>query len=331
MSKTVHIALVGVANHGHTILTAINKAPNLTLVACYDINPEANAACAANHGCTAHSSYEALLADPQVEAVALVTPNHLHAAQIEAAFAAGKHVFVDKPITNTVTEGKRAVAQATQAGKILYVGHNTRKRRVFRRSKQLIDQGDIGTVVAIEANLSRIVGLTPEMPAWKADRKNAPILPMTQLGIHFVDAATYLLAPVKRVACLARTAALQGTAYDTTTALLELENGVPVSLNSYYVTPDTYFFRIYGTTGVIECSPREVTVRRVGQPSHTEDLGDEGYESYTLQMEEFGRAILEGVRPETGGPEGLHNIAVMDAMILSIESGKMISIDDILK
>ena len=119
MSKTVQIALVGVANHGHTILTAINKSPNLTLVACYDINPEANAACAAMHGCTAHSSYESLLADPQVEAVAIVTPNHLHAAQIEAAFAAGKHVFVDKPITNTVTEGKRAVEQATQAGTIL--------------------------------------------------------------------------------------------------------------------------------------------------------------------------------------------------------------------
>lgn len=331
MNQKVNVALIGVANHGHTILTAIVAAKNLALTACFDINPDANAACANEHGCVAHDSYEAVLADPNVEAVALVTPNHLHAAQIEAALAAGKHVFVDKPITNTVAEGKIAVEQAAKAGKVLYVGHNTRKRRVFRRSKALLDEGAIGTVVSIEANLSRIVGITPEMPKWKADRKNAPILPMTQLGIHFVDVATYLLAPVARVACFARTAALDGTAYDTTTAILELENGVPVSLNSYYVTPDTYFFRIYGTTGVIECSPLEVKVRRVDGSVTVEDMGNEGYESYILEVEEFGDAILTGIRPETGGAEGLHNIAVMDAMIMSIETGKVVSIDDILK
>jgi len=330
MSHKVKTGLIGVANHGKTILTAINAAENLELSACFDINADANTQCAAEHGCKAFDSYEALLADPTVEAVALVTPNHLHAAQIEAAFKAGKHVFVDKPITNTIEEGKRALELAQKESKLLYVGHNTRKRRVFRQSKALLDSGSIGIVVAIEANLSRSVGLTDEMPAWKADRKNAPILPMTQLGIHFVDVATYLLGPVSRVSCFARTAALQGTAYDTTTALLELKNGVPVSLNSYYVTPDTYFYRIYGTTGVIECGLSEVRIRRTDGKIEIMELGNEGFESYVLQMEEFGDSILHGKRPETGGEEGLHNLAVIEAMIRSIDSGNTIYIDDIL-
>jgi predicted dehydrogenase len=330
MSQKVKIGLVGVANHGKTILTAINAAENLELFACFDINNDANAQCASEHGCTAYDSYEALLANPDVEAVALVTPNHLHAAQIEAALNAGKHVFVDKPITNTIEEGKLVLEQSRKESKILYVGHNTRKRRVFRHSKSLLDAGAIGTVVAIEANLSRSVGLTDEMPAWKADRKNAPILPMTQLGIHFVDVATYLLGPVSRVSCFARTAALDGTAYDTTTAILELANGVPVSLNSYYVTPDTYFYRIYGTTGVIECGLSEVRIRRTDGKVELHELGIEGLESYELQMEEFGTCIVNGTRPETGGEEGLHNLAVIEAMIRSIDSGNSIYIDDIL-
>jgi len=330
MFQKVKIGLVGVANHGKTILTAINAAENLELFACFDINGTANAQCAAEHGCTAYDSYEALLANPDVDAVALVTPNHLHAAQIEAALNAGKHVFVDKPITNTIEEGKRVLEQSRKESKILYVGHNTRKRRVFRQSKTLLDAGAIGKVVAIEANLSRSVGLTDEMPAWKADRKNAPILPMTQLGIHFVDVATYLLGPVSRVSCFARTAALDGTAYDTTTAILELANGVPVSLNSYYVTPDTYFYRIYGTTGVIECGLAEVRIRRTDGKVELHELGNEGLESYELQMEEFGTCIVQGTRPETGGEEGLHNLAVIEAMIRSIDSGKSIYIDDIL-
>lgn len=331
MSSTVRVGIVGVANHGRTIVTATAAARNLTLAACYDINPEANKACAEEFGCTAHDSFEGLLADESLDAVALVTPNHLHAAQIEAAFSAGKHVFVDKPLTNTVAEGKLSIAQAEAAGKVLYVGHNTRKRRVFRRIKALIDEGALGTVVAVEANLSRIVGLTPEMPAWKADRANAPILPMTQLGIHFVDVATYLIGPVARVSCFARTAALAGTAFDTTSALLELENGVPVSLNSYYVTPDTYFFRVYGTKAVVECSPLEVRIRHVNGQTDLQDMGNEGFESYQLEMEEFGDAVLEGIRPETGGPEGLHNLAVVEAMLRSIDTGNIISVDDILK
>lgn len=330
MSYKVKTGLVGVANHGKTILSAINAAKNLELFVCFDINAEANAQCAADHGCTAYDSYEALLADPNVDAVALVTPNHLHADQIEAALKAGKHVFVDKPITNTIEEGKRVLGLSKDESKILYVGHNTRKRRVFRQSKALLDTGSIGTVVAIEANLSRSVGLTDEMPAWKADRKNAPILPMTQLGIHFVDVAMYLLGPVARVSCFARTAALDGSAYDTTTSLLELKNGIPVSLNSYYVTPDTYFYRIYGTTGVIECGLSEVRIRRTDGKIEVMELGNEGLESYMLQMEEFGDSIVYGTRPETGGEEGLHNLAVIEAMIRSIDSGNSIYIDDIL-
>lgn len=328
--QSINVGLVGVANHGNTIRVAIQGAEGLHLYGCYDINTEAMNHCAQQHGCIAYASYEAMLEDPNIQAVALVTPNHLHAGQMEAAFKAGKHVFVDKPITNTIAEAQTMIALAEASDKVLYVGHNTRNRRVFRRAKALLQEKAIGTIIAIEANLSRIVGLTPEMPAWKADIKNAPILPMTQLGIHFVDVALSLIAPVRRVSCFARTAALQGTAYDTTTALLELENGVPVTLNSYYVTPDTYFFRIYGTEGVIECNPLTVQLRKVDGAVTSEDMGDEGYESYILEMEDFAQSMLNHKKPETGGVEGLHNLAVMQAMIASIQTGHTITIQSLL-
>lgn len=328
--QSINVGLVGVANHGNTIRVAIQGAQGLHLQGCFDINVEALSNCANQHGCKAYASFEAMLEDPDIHAVALVTPNHLHAAQMEAAFKAGKHVFVDKPITNTIAEARAMITLAEASDKVLYVGHNTRNRRVFRRAKALLQENALGTLIAVEANLSRIVGLTPEMPAWKADIKNAPLLPMTQLGIHFVDVALSLIAPVKRVSCFARTAALQGTAYDTTTALLELENGIPVTLNSYYVTPDTYFFRIYGTEGVLECHPLSLHLRRAEGTTTSEEMGDEGYESYILEMEDFAQSILNHKKPETGGFEGLHNLAVMQAMIQSIQTGQVISIQSLL-
>jgi len=111
---------------------------------------------------------------------------------------------------------------------------------------------------------------------------------------------------------------------------LELENGVPVTLNSFYVTPDTYYFRLYGTEGVIECSPRTVQVRKADGTVTNEDMGDEGYESYMLEMEDFALSMLNHKKPETGGVEGLHNLAVMQAMIASIQTGRTITIQSLL-
>jgi len=330
--QKISVGLVGVANHGTTILNAILASGNLHLESCYDTDTNASDQVRTRTGCRVAGSYEELAADSQIQAVVLVTPNHVHADQFKKAISTGKHVFVEKPISNTISEAKEMIALARKSGRVLMVGHNTRRRRVFRRAKQLLEEGNIGTIVSVEANVSRSVGFAPGLPPWKADPTKCPLLPMTQLGIHFVDTISYLLEPVKSVSCIATNIAMPGDVYDSTAAILQLESGVPFALTSCYVSPDAYFIRIYGTKGLILCHATHLSVELLGSTKVTEeDFHQEGAESYELQMHEFGECISRGTQPETGGQEGLLALAAIEAMSLSVTSGRSITIQEVLK
>jgi predicted dehydrogenase len=331
--RTVTIGLVGVANHGNTILNAINAAPNLSLLSCYDTNTAAAQQVGRKHGARVAASYEDLINDPKLEAVALVTPNHLHADQACKAAAAGKHVFVEKPISNSIPDARIMIRTLKEAGLVLMVGHNTRRRLVFRRAKEIVSSGLLGKIVALEGNLSRPAGLQPGLPAWKADPKACPLLPMTQLGIHLVDTAEYLVSPVRSISCVAARMAMPGDVYDTTAAILQLESGAPFALSSYYVSPDAYFLRLYGTEGMLHCNPTSLRLELTegGEPKDVrEESFQEGAGSYNLQMQEFGDCILRNREPETGGMEGLRALAVIEAMTQSVAQSRAIVLADIL-
>ena len=333
-SRKIKIGLVGVANHGNTILHAIQAAGNLQLVSCYDTNLVASQHVEKEFGVRVASSFDSLVADPQLDAVALVTPNHLHAEQAKNAAATGKHIFVEKPISNSISEAKEMIATLRKAGLVLMVGHNTRRRRVFRRAKEMLQEGKIGAIVAVEGNLSRPAGLQPDLPPWKGDPIKCALLPMTQLGIHLIDTAAYLLGPLKRVSCMAANIAMPGAVYDATAAILQFDSGVLFALTSYYVSPDAYFLRIYGTRGVLHCCPTnlrlELTDHEGPKDVIEEDFHQEGAESYELQMREFGDCIINKREPETNGEVGLQALAVIEAMAQSVAHSAIVNIRDIL-
>src|SRR3990172_1610332 len=332
--KKLRVGQAGIANHGRTIVNAIRDSGNLHLVSCYDINAAAADQVAREFSASMKTSYDDLVNDPGIDAVALVTPNHLHAEQVEKAVKAKKHIFVEKPIGNTVSEAREMIARVEGTGLVFMVGHNTRRRLVFRRAKELLKQQKIGQIVAVEANLSRPAGLQLGLPAWKADPKTCPLLPMLQLGIHFVDTVEYLIGPVARVSCFAANIAMPNQALDSTAAILQLVSGVPVALTSYYVSADAYFLRIYGTKGTIHCYPLTLQLDLLEngnfKESIHEDYSSEGAGSYILQMREFGECILRGQRTETGGTEGLRALAIIEAMVKSVEHHTVVELRDIL-
>jgi len=331
----VRIAQVGITSHGTTILNAIRAANTLELVSVYDIKTGESESVAKELGIRRAKNYDDLINDPSIEAVALVTPNHLHAAQVTKAVQAGKHVFVEKPIANTVTEAREMLARTRDAGLVLMVGHNTRRRTVFRRAKSILDEQRLGKVVAVEMNVSRPAGLQPDLPPWKADPKTTALLPMTQLGVHFVDTLHYLLGPIARVGCLASNMAMPGGAPDVSAAVLQLESGVTVSLSSYYVTPDVYVLRIYGTKGILHCHNTSLKLELVEndilKSILQEDFSSEGSASYAEEMEEFGECVLTKRKPETSGEEGLQALAVIEAMVQSLNTRKIVEIKDLLQ
>jgi predicted dehydrogenase len=157
---------------------------------------------------------------------------------------------------------------------------------------------------------------------------------MMQLGIHFVDTVEYLIGRVARVSCFATNIAMPNQALDATAAILQLESGVPVSLTSYYVSADAYFLRIYGTRGTIHCYPTKLRLELLEKGEFKEaideDFSTEGAGSYIQQMREFGECVLHGKQAETGGEEGLRALAVVEAMVKSVENHTVIELKEIL-
>ncbi len=320
------VGIAGITNHGNTILNAILASGNLSLVSCFDVKRDTCEAVAEKHGIRIAASYDDLVADPEIDAIALVTPNQLHHNETLLAARHGKHVFVDKPIARTTAEAREMIHAMKEQNLVLSVGHNTRRKRVFRKLKAMLDAGELGSVVAVEANLSRSVGLDSDMPAWKTSSAMCPLVPMTQLGVHFVDVVQYLFQDITRVCCAAGSIAMPEN-HDATATLLWTRENFPITVTSYYTTTETYYFRVYGTKGMIECRPYTMTVFDLfGAVTTRHDFSEEGAESYMLQLREFGDCIINHTEPETGGDVGLKCLAVLEAMYESAETGKVMDV-----
>jgi predicted dehydrogenase len=106
----LRVACIGMGWWSDVLADAIGRSGKLEIVACYTRSPDKRAAFAAKYGCRPVASYEAILADPTIEAIVNTTPNDVHLETTRAAAAAGKHVFLDKPIANTVSDGRASAA-----------------------------------------------------------------------------------------------------------------------------------------------------------------------------------------------------------------------------
>ena len=104
---------------------------------------------------------------------------------------------MEKPIADTLADGKVVQEVCEQAGVVLMVGHCFRRLGAARMTKQLIEEGALGEVVLAEANFSLPAQLTPDK--WRYCRETCPGGPLMQLGVHHADTLQYWLGPIRRV------------------------------------------------------------------------------------------------------------------------------------
>jgi predicted dehydrogenase len=322
---TVGAALIGATGMwGGRIADAAARASGLRLVTCYGRDRDRRHAFAAERGIEAAGSFEEAVEHPEVEAVLLVTPNDVHAEQALACAERGRHVFVEKPIADSVEAGEAMRDAFVEAGLVLAVGHAMRRLGAARRVKALLETRALGTVVLAEANWSLPGRLTPQ--AWRYYRERAPGGPILQLGVHHADTLAYWLGPVARSHGSFAHLALEAEIDDVGAVMLEFESGAVGALTGSYVSPRTYFLRVYGSSGVLDYdvdmsvwpaaervdAATTLTLRsaegvRALDFEHVDPLADE--------LDEFARCIREGGEPETGAAEGIAALkVVMDAL-----------------
>jgi predicted dehydrogenase len=329
MNEKVRLASVGLGWWGGVLADGVEAGDEAEIVSCFARTPETRSKFATARGAREAASYEELLADDEVEGILLATSHVSHADLIEAAAGAGKHVFVEKPFTLTVQDGKRALAAAESAGIVLQVGHNKRRQAANRRLKQLIESGELGSVIMIETHQTAPMALNFAGEYWRASRDESPLGSMTSLGVHMIDTMHYLMGPVASVFAFSNRV-LDGPAIDHVTSLvLEFETGQHGYLGTSFVVPPTVSLTVRGTGGTAwneEDGAKFYRQNPTGLGREVEPV--EIVDTVADEIAEFARAVRGGPAPETGGAEGLEVISVMAAALASSESGRAELVSD---
>ena len=198
----IAVGIIGCGSIAHAYLNACKRFPFLNVTACADMRMEAAEARAAEFGCRA-LTVDALLADPDIRIVINLTIPQAHAEIDLRILAAGKHVFSEKPFALTRAEGEAVVARAAERGLRVGCAPDTCLGAAVQTCRKLIDDGEIGTPVAFQANM--ICGgheTWHPSPEFYYKRGGGP---MFDMGPYYLHALITLLGPVKRVSGLTRT------------------------------------------------------------------------------------------------------------------------------
>src|SRR5476649_1311682 len=245
--EPLRVACLGMGWWSDVLADAIMRSSKFKIVACFSRSEQKRAAFATKYGCRAAPSYEAILKDAQVEAIINTTPNDVHLETTRQAAQAGKHVFLDKPIANTVHEGQEIARVCEKAGVVLSLGYQRRRESHFRWIKSEIDAGRFGKLVQAEGNISRDRLGKIDLSSWRYQAVGMPGGVMLQIGIHYVDVLEMLIGPVKRVSGMSAQLVLPGDNPDVANLILEHESGAISNLTASYASASEYYMmNIYG-------------------------------------------------------------------------------------
>lgn len=325
--ERVRLGAVGVGHWAGVLAKGTEKCGAAELTRCYARTEASRRAFAEKFGCRPAASLDELLKDEEVEGVVISTPHSTHLGLIEQAASAGKHVFVEKPLTLTVADGKRAVRACERAGVVLMVGHHRRRLGATRRIRQMLDGGELGMLHQLEGQVYNW-NAQRKRAGWQNDPAEWPAGGLAGRGVHIVDNFLYLAGPVRRAIAFSKKLLGVNALDDVTSIALEFGSGPLGYIGVSMVVPWRIGTAAFGTQAAAwsEEDGAKLYFQKVGEEAPAE-LPVEAGEPFAEEIGEFARCIRGGGTPETGGAEALEVVAVMEAILASIQSGKAEEVD----
>jgi predicted dehydrogenase len=286
---------------------------------------------AAKYRCRPAASYEAMLADTEIEAIINTTPNDAHLATTRAAAAAGKHIFLDKPIANSVSDGRAITEACRRAGVVLALGYQRRRESHFRWIRRQIDDGLFGKRVNAEANISRDRLGKIDLTSWRYQAAGMPGGVMLQIGIHYIDVLEYLIGPIHAVSGQSAQLVLPGDNPDVACLILQHENGALSTLNASYASVSEYYLmNVYGKDATAYYDLHNglrLLKRGENTPAAVKCAKND---TLVEELEEFAAAARGQGQHEVGGEYATKSLAVVRAGVLSAREGRRVEVAEIL-
>jgi predicted dehydrogenase len=244
---------------------------------------------------SAHGSYEALVHDPDVQAVYVATPHPQHAAVVEAALLAGKAVLCEKPMTADLTETERLVELSRSTGSFLMEAVWTRFNPLVAHLRELVADGALGDLRSVTASFGFDPPYDPHGRLWSAELGGGALL---DLGVYTVDLARLLLGDPDTVEA---TGSAAQTGVDAESVLsLGWRSGARALLTQSLVARLPGTALVVGSRGWAELGPsfhaptRLVVHVRGGE--REEHAVDDRQIGYLGELEEVARCLADGRR-----------------------------------
>jgi len=279
-----------------------------------------------------YGSYEALLADPEIEAIYNPLPNELHVPWTEKALAAGKHVLCEKPVALDAPEAERLIAARNASGKLLAEAFMVRFHPQWIRAREIVRSGGIGEVTAIQTLFAYRL-----LDGGNIRNKPPGGGGLYDIGCYAIVTARYIFGaePIRVVAALDIDPEF-GTDR-LASALIEFPGGRHLTFSAGTQLAGAQRVTIAGAAGRVEVQipfnapidrPTRIVIDSgvdlVGGGAKTEEFPI--CDQYTLQGDAFSRAIQQGAKLEFPIEDAIANMRVIDACFRSAREGQWVSV-----
>lgn len=318
MGEKVNFGVIGAGGIAmRKTIPGMLKARNCRLVAVMD--PVGVDKVAAAFGVPkAYTREEDLLADPNVQAVYIASPVQCHLEQIIAAARAGKHILCEKPLARNVDETRRAVHACRKHKVFLQEGYMMKFHGAHQAIKQLIDEGRLGKLVYLRAQLS--CWYPPIEGAWRQHPRTGGGGALIDMASHLFDLLEFFAGPIRRVVAMIGNVVHPYRSEDASTTLLEFRSGAHGTVDCFWCIPDEASrtrLELYGSGGAV------LTEGTIGQSTGGKaegifGLGQAAYDAaqdkdvvrefqpikfpkidpYTAECEYFADCVLQGRAPQ---------------------------------
>lgn len=313
MTASVKLALVGCGNIARSHWQGIqDHAPQIEVTAIVDTDPKRAETFAEKTSAKAFNSLDEALTKGDFDAVDIMLPHYLHEEAAISAFAAGKHVVLEKPMAPTIDACDRILAAAKAAGTVFMVAEQSHYWPDALKVRELIQKGTIGDIITARAYFGNAAGGVDTGPKpWRFELAKAGGGICIDGGAHWIRPLRMWLGEVAEVVAVTGhpVAEMEGESFAR--ALLRFESGVVAVFDALYggmfIGPKEEF-RVTGTLGELviqEWGAGNLVLFDQAHPDGEVIMSTHqghGTDSFGYELHDFSRAVLEG-KPLAASPE----------------------------
>jgi len=321
----INCAILGLGRWGRSLVNAAAGLERLKISRAVETDLDRARPFCAEHGIALTGDFDAVLADPAIDAVLLATPHSLHKPQVIAAAAAKKQVFCEKPLALRRNDASAMFAACRAANVVLAVGHNRRYWPSILALREIVASGVLGTILHAEGHNSN-ENSNVVTRGWRLSPEESPGGGLTGAGLHVLDTFVSLLGPARQV--FARLSAREAGPPPLDSAMLAIDfaNGVTATLATVRATPFYWRVHLFGTNGSAEVlDETTMVVRASGQPSETRKYPPR--DSLKAELEAFADTIVSKQPFPVQEKEVLATLAAFEAALQSMQSGQPVACD----